>query len=89
MEVILVIVLNFVATWLIGLLIPVVLKFVILRKPLRRTWAVVITGAVFVFNVLLFTYIKYLQEGFSSDGEISYVQGFIALAAYHLTFPPN
>lgn len=89
MEVFLTLLLNFIFTWLVGLTIPVVLRFVISRKPLGRTLAVVITGAVFVFNVLLFTYIKYLQEGYSSDGEISYVQGFIALAAYHILRRPK
>lgn len=89
MGVFLVLVLNFIFTWLIGLAIPAVLRFVILRRPLGRTWALVIAGAVFVFNVLLFTYIKYSQEGYSSEGEISYVQGFIALAAYHILRRPK
>ncbi len=46
---------SFILTWLIGLTPPIVIRFIIARKPLPRCWAIVLAAMFLIMNIEIFT----------------------------------
>lgn len=49
-----VLILSFVLTWGIGLSIPVLLRFVILKRPIEKKWAITVVIILWVLNFIIF-----------------------------------
>jgi hypothetical protein len=46
---------SLILTWGIGIGIPILIRYAIVRKPLRKKWAIGMTASLFVFNIALFS----------------------------------
>jgi len=51
----LVLFLSFLLTWAVGLLPPVLIRFVFLRRPIGNGWAICVVALLWIFNIGLFT----------------------------------
>ena len=51
---ILIIFLSFIITWGIGLTPPLLIRYVFLRWPMRKPWAILIVVFLWMFNLILF-----------------------------------
>lgn len=58
--------LSFVATWGIGLAPPILVRYVIIRRPIGKAWAIGIVGCFWVFNILLFSLLSGRSSGHGS-----------------------
>lgn len=47
--------LSFLFTWGIGLAPPLLIRFIFMRRPIGKGWAIGIAGLFWVFNIMLFT----------------------------------
>ena len=48
-------VLSFVLTWAVGLLPPILIRFVFMRRPIEKAWAIGVVFLLWLFNVIFFT----------------------------------
>lgn len=44
---------SFLFTWVGGLILPIILRFVILRKPTKELYAVLVAGVIFIIQLIL------------------------------------
>jgi len=51
----LMIVISFVLTWGIGLLPPIIIRYVIIKKPLYRKWSICLVIIFLIINIIIFT----------------------------------
>jgi hypothetical protein len=73
--------LSFVLTWSLGLAVPAIIRYIIIRKPLNKLVSIIITVINFAFNLTFWIYIGTLGEGGSKTHAVQY---FIALVVYYL-----
>ena len=67
---------SFILTWTIGLFPPVLIRFLILRKPIKRGWAILVAFVFFCTNIAIFqalgstskTHLGLLLVGWASYG---------------------
>ena len=67
---------SFIVTWTIGLFPPVLIRFLILRKPIKRRWAILVAFVFFCTNIAIFqalgstskTHLGLLLVGWASYG---------------------
>ena len=68
---------GLIITWIIGLTPPIIIRFVILKRPLKRNAAIGICAGLWVFNLILF-----FALGSKSKTHGALV--LIALASYYI-----
>lgn len=72
--------LGIIITWSLGLLIPAIIRYVIVRKPISKALSVIICIANWLLNV---TFWSYMALPIDSHSDSHAVQFFVALFAYY------
>lgn len=74
---------SFILTWGIGLSIPLVLRFLILKRPIGKVPAIIISVVVLIINLIIFTILRESQ-GDPNDTRPHAVQALIAIVSYSI-----
>ena len=53
-ETTIILILSFIITWVIGLVPPLLIRYVIIRKPITKTPAVIVAGIFLIINLSIF-----------------------------------
>ncbi len=68
---------SFLLTWFVGLLPPILIRFLILRRPMEKVSGIAVVALLWIFNVLFFT-------ALGSQNKTHGVLAFIAIISYWL-----
>lgn len=88
MDFLLVLLFDLIITWSIGLSIPLAVRFLLLKRPLSKAKAIILVSCLLIFNVILFTVIKYASDPTGHD-RLSFVYFIIAVVSYKLLRLPK
>jgi|LFRM01.1.fsa_nt_gb uncharacterized protein YacL len=77
-KIILAFVISMVITWTLGLMIPLIIRYVIVRKPMSKGISFLIAAINFFLNLYFWIYIGMLYGGGSKTHYVQYVMACVA-----------
>lgn len=82
MEFIITLIFSFIVTWGIGLSIPILVRFLILKRPLSKGKTIMLVSCLLILNILVITAIKHVLEPEVNHRANGFAYLLIALASY-------